>query len=308
MRAVYLGTPEFAVPPLRALAQNHEVVGVFTKPDAVSGRGKKLRPNPVAQTADELGIPVFKVDSMRTPEVAAKLAELAPQIAVVVAFGEIIPEELLSVPEFGFVNVHASALPRWRGAAPVQRAILAGDEKAGVAIMRVEAGLDTGAYCKTTLTDVAEKGAAELLAELSELGASDLMDAIDEMARGELAWTEQDEALVTYAAKIEKPEVVLSPEASAAENLRRVQASSDSAPARCVVCGRPVRIMKATAAGDGLAAGEVERTKKSLRLGCAEGSFKPLVVKPEGKREMELSAFLAGLPKDAPLAWEGVEL
>lgn len=306
MRIVYLGTPSFAVAPLAALAQRGEVVGVITKPDAASGRGKRLRPCAVAQKAEELELPLFKLDSMRTPEAARLLAELAPDLCVTVAFGELIPEGLLGLPPLGFINVHASLLPRWRGAAPVQRAILAGDEEAGVSIMRLAPELDAGPYCRQSATPVADKSADELLGELSTLGADDLIESLPEIASGRAVWTEQDAALVTYARKVAKADIALRPALAADECARRVRASSNSAPARAVVCGRSLRVVQArtVVGGEGLPAqGTVALTRKRLLLGCADGALELLAVKPDGGKQMPVGAFLAGLHQPDELTW-----
>lgn len=306
MRAVFFGTPAFAAPALRALSQCAEVAAVYTKPDAASKRGKGLHPSPVADAAGELGLPVRKVASMRGDEVRAGFEELGADIAVVVAFGELIPAALLDLPRLGFVNVHASALPRWRGAAPVQRAILAGDSSAGVSIMRLEPTLDTGPYCAQALTPVGRKGAEELLAELGEAGARLLADVLPAIEAGTAVWTEQDPALVTYAEKIAKADVLLDPSLCADECDRRVRASSPAAPARAVVCGKPLTVLSAAAADDAIAAGEVLVTKKRLVLGCSGGALELLEVKPDGKKAMPATAFLAGLRRDGDLAWQGV--
>ena len=305
MRVVFMGTPDFAVPSLRELASRFEVVLVLTRPDAVRSRGKKLEPSPVKAAALELDIPVMEATRI-TPEVVDRLHEAEADIFCVAAYGCILPDEVLHMAPLGIVNVHASLLPRWRGAAPIQRAILAGDERAGISIMRIGHGVDTGAYCAQASCSVAGKTADELTAELAQLGADLLCDTLPALADETAVWTEQDESLVTHAQKISKAEMRLDPQESALVNLRRVLASSDAAPARCIAAGKPVRIMRAVAAdGDAsmCAAGELVCQSKRIYIGCSDGALEITSVKPDGKRQMDASAWAAGLHGDS-LAWE----
>lgn len=305
MRVVFMGTPDFAVPSLRELASRFEVVLVLTRPDAVRSRGKKLEPSPVKAAALELGIPVMEATRI-TPEVMDRLHEAKADIFCVAAYGCILPDEVLNMAPLGIVNVHASLLPRWRGAAPIQRAILAGDERAGISIMRIGHGVDTGAYCAQASCSVAGKTADELTAELAQLGADLLCDTLPALADETAVWTEQDESLVTHAQKISKAEMRLDPQESALVNLRRVLASSDAAPARCIAAGKPMRIMRAVAAdGDAsmCAAGELVCQSKRIYIGCSDGALEITSVKPDGKRQMDASAWAAGLHGDG-LAWE----
>lgn len=304
MRVVFMGTPDFAVPSLRELASRFEVVLVLTRPDAVRSRGKKLEPSPVKAAALELDIPVMEATRI-TPEVMDRLHEAEADIFCVAAYGCILPDEVLHMAPLGIVNVHASLLPRWRGAAPIQRAILAGDEHAGISIMRIGHGVDTGAYCAQASCSVAGKTADELTAELAQLGADLLCDTLPALADETAVWTEQDESLVTHAQKISKAEMRLDPQESALVNLRRVLASSDAAPARCIAAGKPVRIMRAVAAdGDAsmCAAGELVCQSKRIYIGCSDGVLEITSVKPDGKRQMDASAWAAGLHGDG-LTW-----
>lgn len=301
MRIVFMGTPEFACPSLGAVSKSHDVVRVVTRPDAVRGRGKRLEPSPVKALAGELGLAVTEASRM-TPEVMDELRAAKADLCVVAAYGCILPDELLEMFPLGCVNVHASLLPRWRGAAPIQRAVLEGDELAGASIMRVVHELDAGAYCAQVSTAVAGKTSSELLDELGRLGAEALVEAIGRIADGTAVWTEQDESLVTYAHKIEKAEMRLDPADGALANVRRVLASTDAAPARCEVAGKGVRLMRAMTCDDALAAGEVLVSHGRVALGCADGALEVLDVKPDGKREMQASAWAAGLRADH-LAW-----
>lgn len=302
MRVVFMGTPDFAVPSLRLLAQGHELPLVLTRPDAVRGRGRVAVPSPVKAAALELSIPVLETTRI-TDEVLSAIVEAAPDVIAVAAFGCILPDPVLSVAPLGCVNVHASLLPRWRGAAPVQRAVLEGDERVGVSIMAVVHELDAGAYCRQASVELGDKDCATVMAELAQLGAEELVAALPTLADGSASWTEQDASQVTYAAKIEKAEMLLDPQDGASPNLRRVRASLDAAPARLVVGGRGVRALAARSSGERLSPGELLVRRGRVHLGCADAALELLRVKPDGKRAMEASAWAAGL-RGTGLSWE----
>lgn len=304
MRIVFMGTPEFAVPSLRALAGAHDVRLVLTRPDAVRGRGRRLEPSAVKAAATELGIDVLETKRI-TDDVMAAIRAAEPDAIVVAAFGCILPDAVLTAAPLGCVNVHASSLPRWRGAAPIQRAILSGDARAGVSIMRVVHDLDAGAYCRQADVEVGEKSCPQVMGELAELGARELLVALRQMEDGTAVWVEQDESKVTYARKVEKAEMLLDPAATALDNRRRVQTSLDAAPARMAVAGRGVRVLAARVAGDDTSQGEVVVRHGRVIAGCADGAIELLRVKPDGKREMDASAWAAGLHQ-SQLAWEHV--
>ena len=305
MRVVFMGTPEFAVPSLTALAEaGYQIPLVFTRPDAVRGRGKKLVPSPVKQKAAELGIPVFETSRM-TAEAKEALRAAAPDVICVVAYGCILPDDVLEAAPLGAVNVHASLLPRWRGAAPIQRSILAGEAQTGVSIMRVAHELDAGAWCAQAHVQIGEKGCGQVTSELAEAGAAALVESLLRLADGTVEWHEQDESGVTFAAKITKDEMCLDPADAVAVNARRVQASGDTAPARASVAGKGVRVMSARVAeGQKLAPGEVVAQKKRVLLCCADGALEVLSVKPDGKKEMPAASWAAGLRGD--LTWERI--
>lgn len=303
MRIVFMGTPSFSVPSLKALAQHHEVVGVVTRPDAPSGRGKTLYPSDVKAAALELGLaPVIETKTLRTPEIFEQLKALAPDVIVVAAYGAILPKEVLDLPKQGCINVHASLLPRWRGAAPIERAIMAGDAEAGVCIMQMEEGLDTGAYCQSAKTEIGHKSVDELTQELGELGAEILLKALAELEAGTLTWHEQDESQVTYAEKIKKAEMRLAPEMTALQAQRIIQASSDSAPARLSVFGRSLRVLEGTVAQDvALSQGEAQLKDEVLYLGFSDGTVGVTSLKPDGKGEMSVAAWAAGIRSYEPV-------
>ena len=315
MRAVFMGTPAFAASILEDLAQQHEVVAVYTRPDAVRGRGRKLVPSPVKLAAEGLGIPVLTPKTLRDEAALRELASFAPDVVCVAAYGAILPPAALAVPRYGCLHVHASLLPRWRGAAPVERAILAGDEETGVCVMRMEEGLDTGAYCVCRTTRIEGKGAEELSDELAVLGSHALLTALVHVENGAAEWTEQDEGQVTYASKLEKGELDLDPADPAAVLARKVQASSAAHPARCVLAGRGVTVLSGQeaesdgpAAGltEGLAPGQARFSGKRLLLGCAEGAYEVRDLKPDGKQAMDARAFAAGAAalREGDAIWE----
>lgn len=304
MRVVFMGTPSFAVPSLRSLARAYDVALVVTRPDAVRSRGRKLEPSPVKQAALELGLPVLEAARM-TPEALGALRAAGADVFCVAAYGCILPDEVLHMAPAGCVNVHASLLPRWRGAAPIQRSILAGDARTGVSIMRIGAGVDTGDYCAQASCSVPGKTADELTGELAQLGGDLLVETLPSIVDRTACWTVQDESLVTHAAKISKAEMRLDPADPALVNVRRVLASSDAAPARCSVAGRPLRVMGATeaAGASGPRAGSFSTEGKRLVLGCADGAIEVVSLKPDGKRAMDASAWVAGL-RERSGSWE----
>ncbi len=303
MRVVFMGTPKLAADILVEIAQQHEVVCVYTRPDAVRGRGAKLEPSPVKAAAERLGIPVRTATSLRDAEEQAHLAELAPDAICVAAYGCILPREVLEIPRYGCLNVHASLLPRWRGAAPIERAILAGDEQTGVCIMRMEEGLDTGPYCVRRATEVEGKSAAELTDELANLGARALLTGLSVVEQGGAEWTFQDDAAATYAEKLAKDELYPDPAEPAAAMVRKVLASSEAHPARAVIAGRSATVERvalpdderAAALCDGLEQGAVRFAAKRLFLGTGDGAVEVLSLKPDGKKSMDARAFAAGV-------------
>ena len=249
MRIVFAGTPDFSVPVLQALLDSgHEVVGVYSQPDRPAGRGRKLRPGPVKQLALQHEIPVFQPLSLRDEAAQATLAALEPELMVVVAYGLILPRAVLDIPARGCVNLHASLLPRWRGAAPIQRAILAGDRETGVCLMQMEAGLDSGpvlAQVKTEIRD--EETGGSLHDRLSQLAAGLIARHLDDLAAGRLTPAPQDESLVTYASKLDKAEAAIDWTRNADELERQVRAFNPWPVAQADYQGEKLRIWDAKA-------------------------------------------------------------
>lgn len=316
MRVVFMGTPIFAAVILEYLADQHEVVGVFTRPDTIRGRGKQPLPSAVKEMAHKYMLPVYEYASLRSDEAQQLLVDLNPEVICVAAYGAILPQEVLDLPPYGCLNVHASLLPRWRGAAPIERALLAGDEALGVSIMKMEEGLDTGDFAIARSMEPGDFTAEELNYELADLGASALLVALQQLQMGTISWTTQDESLVTYAEKLEKNELNINPNLSAEQAKRNIQASSSSHPCKCIIAGKEVILIKAsmpeidTSSLENLAPqGMVSFVNKRLYLGFQDGCIELKEVKPAGKKRMEARAFAAGLQgiKNACVEWEAYE-
>ena len=317
MRIVFMGTPAYAATILENLIQQHEVVGVYTRPDAVRGRGKKLVFSPVKQVAVQHNIPVFTPRNLRDAATQREIAALAPDVICVAAYGAILPKRVLDTPPHGCLNVHASLLPHWRGAAPIERAILAGDEQAGVCVMRMEEGLDTGDYGVVRTTDIGSKNATELTRELSDLGSQALLTTLAVIEDGgHIEWKKQDDFFATYAPKVEKHEFYLAPTDKAADAAKKVQASSAPHPARCVIASRQVTIIAAEREASRLncdkmklAKGRVMLFQKELYIGCADRPLKVIEVRPAGKHSMSGRDFAMGIQnvKSGLITWEAID-
>lgn len=314
MRLVFMGTPHLAASVLQALAREHEVVAVFTRPDAVRGRGKSLVASPVKDVATALGIPVYTPSSLKDAEVIEQLEELRPDVICVVAYGMLLPQAVLDIPRFGCLNVHTSLLPRWRGAAPIERSILTRDANAGVSIMKMEKGLDTGPYCRQVAVPIQDKYVAELADDLVNVGARELVQALAQVEAGTVAWTTQEEEGVTYADKIAKGELDCLPTDAIAVAHAKVRASSESHPSRLAIAGRVLTVEAASivedeavrqAIGD-LGAAEATSVMKRLFIGFDDGIMELEQVKPAGKKSMDGRSFAAGVQgiKNARLVWE----
>ncbi len=291
MRIIFMGTPDFAVPTLNALVEaGHEVCAVYTQPPRRAGRGKQLRLGPVHIRAGELGIAVRHPESLKGTDAQAALAALTADVAVVAAYGLLLPQSVLDAPRFGCLNVHGSLLPRWRGAAPVQRAILAGDEETGVTIMQMERGLDTGPMLMKAATPVADKTSGELLDELAQIGAGLMVEALAQL--GKLKAEPQDDALATHAAKIDKAEARLDFAKPAAQLEREVRAFAPFPGSWCDIGGERVKLLKAQMIEAAGRPGEVLDDR--LTVACGQGALRPALLQPAGKPVMALEDFLRG--------------
>ena len=291
MRVVFMGTPEFAVPTLDALvAAGHAVVAVYSQPPRPAGRGKKLQPGPVHLAAERHGLPVFTPVSLKGAEEQAAFAAHGADVAVVAAYGLILPQAILSAPRHGCLNVHGSLLPRWRGAAPVQRAILAGDVHTGITIMQMERGLDTGPMLATVATPVAGKTAGDLTAELATLGADLMVRVLADLPAFEPEV--QPEAGVTYAAKIDKAESRINFSRPAIEVERQIRAFNP-APGAWVALGEErIKILVADIELQSGAAGTV--LDDQFLIACGSGSIRPTLVQRAGKGAMATVEMLRG--------------
>lgn len=293
MRIIFMGTPDFAVPSLRALdAAGHEVVAVYSQPPAPSGRGKKLQPSPVHRVAEELGIPVLTPKSLRKAEAQREFAALGADVAVVAAYGLILPQAVLDAPKHGCLNVHASLLPRWRGAAPIHRAVMAGDEVTGLTIMQMEAGLDTGPMLAKVSTPIDDKTTGELTAELAELGAHLMVEVLAGLEQIEPVI--QPEEGVTYAAKIDKAEARIDWSRPASELVRHVHGLAPFPGAWCEIAGERVKLLKAEMVDTEGTPGTVLDDR--LAIACAESALRPLRLQRAGKPAMGVDDFLRGYP------------
>ncbi len=292
MRIIFMGSPDFAVPTLQALVDAaHEVVCVYTKPPRPGGRrGKELTPTPVHKRASDLGIEVRHPKSLKSAEEQAAFAALEADVAVVAAYGLILPQAVLDAPVNGCLNVHASILPRWRGAAPIHRAVMAGDNVTGVTIMQMEAGLDTGPMLAMARTPIETKTTGELTAELAELGAQLMVGTLRDLKiHVPIA---QDDADATYAAKIDKAEARIDWDRPAQEVVRHVHGLSPFPGAWFDLAGQRVKLLRAEEAEGTGNAGEVLDDR--LAIACGDGAIRPIELQRAGKPKMDLDTFLRG--------------
>ncbi|MCP1604564.1 methionyl-tRNA formyltransferase [Pseudomonas citronellolis] len=276
LRIVFAGTPEFAAEHLKALLDTpHQIVAVYTQPDRPAGRGQKLMPSPVKQLAAQHGLPVLQPPTLRNPEAQAELAALQPDLMVVVAYGLILPQAVLDIPRLGCINSHASLLPRWRGAAPIQRAVQAGDAESGVTVMQMEAGLDTGPMLLKVVTPISpEDTGGSLHDRLARLGPPAVVEAIAGLAAGTLKGEVQDDALATYAHKLSKDEAKLDWSRPAVELERAVRAFDPWPVCHTTLNGEPLKVWAARLGeGQGEPGKILDASRDGLLVGCGEGSL-----------------------------------
>ena len=296
MKIVFMGTPQFAVPTLEALiAAGHEVVSAYTQPPRPAGRGKQLQPSAIQRAAEAHGIDVRYPASLKGADEQAQFAALGADVAVVAAYGLILPRAILDAPKLGCLNVHGSLLPRWRGAAPVQRAILAGDAETGVTIMQMEAGLDTGPMLTVVRTAVGRKTAGELTDEIAGLGAKAMADVLANLA-GHPPVAQPDDG-VTYASKIDKAEARLDFFQSAAQVERQGRAFAPAPGAFFELAGERFRVLAAdVVAGSGEPGMTLDDV---LTIACGSGAIRPVTIQRAGRPAMEAAALLRGYPVPA---------
>jgi len=303
LRVLFAGTPEFALPCLQALIdEGTEIVAVLTQPDRPAGRGKHLRASPVKQLALENGLDVLQPESLKDPDWQLKLAKLKPDLVVVVAYGLMIPAQLLALPRLGCWNIHASLLPRWRGAAPIHRCIEAGDEQTGVCMMQIEVSLDTGPVYKCLATPVGSMDTAGMLHDrLAAMGARVLKQCMEMAVKGELPEpVPQDDTLATYARKLSKAEAELDWNQTAEVLQRKIRAFNPWPVTWCELGGQRLRIWQAEVV-DNVAdcePGRVVIERQSLIVGTAEKSLKILEIQRAGGQRMSAEQFLNARPGD----------
>lgn len=291
MKIIYMGTPDFSVPALEALhAAGHEIVAVYSQPPRPAGRGKSLRPSPVHKRAEELGIAVRTPLSLKGAEEQAEFVAWSADVAVVAAYGLILPQAVLDAPKHGCLNIHASLLPRWRGAAPIQRAILAGDAETGVQIMQMEAGLDTGPVRSTARTTIDSKTTGELTTELAHMGAKLIVDVLADLSS--LPPVSQSDEGVTYAAKITKDEARLDFTAGAVQAERQVRAFNPAPGAFFTISEERFKILAADVVGQAGAPGLI--LDDTLLIGCGADALRPNLIQRAGKGTMSVDELLRG--------------
>lgn len=298
MRIVFMGTPEFAVPCLeRLIADSHEVVGVFTQPDKPKGRGHKMQFPPVKQTAVDNNIPVFQPTKMRDGEAYKIIDELAPELIIVVAYGKIIPQDILERPKYGCVNIHASLLPRYRGAAPIQWCVLNGEKKSGVTSMQMDVGLDTGDMLLKGEVEIDENmTAGELHNKLSILGAEIMAQTIEKIADGTIQAEKQEDSLSDYAPMLTKELCPINWNDSAEKIHNQIRGLSPWPVATASLDGKIYKLHKSLKAGKANGKlGEIVSTQGGITVCCGDGNaIKILVIQAEGKKAMSCDDFLRG--------------
>ena len=294
-RLVFMGTPDFAAPALQVLLESpHEVVAVYTRAPRPKGRGHMVQKSPVHELAEAHGVPVFTPATLKTPEAQAEFSALKADLAVVAAYGLLLPKAVLDAPRLGCVNLHASLLPRWRGAAPIQRAILAGDAESGVCLMKMEEGLDTGpVYARVSVPITPETTASQLHDALSAAGAKLLAENLDGLLSGTLPPVPQPEEGVVYAAKLDKTEALMNWAKSAEELSRQVRAFSPWPGAEFVLNGERVKVLAAEVAAASGKPGLL--LDGAFTVACGEGSLKLLKVKRPGRAPVDGASCLRGL-------------
>ena len=297
MKIVFAGTPEFAAPALQLLLDGpHDIVAVYTRPDRPAGRGRKTGASPVKQLALQHAIAVCQPDSLKPEAAQQELAALQPDLMVVIAYGLILPPAVLAIPRLGCVNVHASLLPRWRGAAPIQRAILAGDSETGVCLMQMDAGLDTGPVLASIRSPIAADDTGSRLHDrLAQLGGQLLSDKLGALQRGELEPRQQDETLACYADKLQKSEARIDWHVPAVDIFRRVRAFNAWPVAETRYAGRQLRIWDASVAPgamDVLPGTVLSAGKSGIEVACGTGILRLLALQLPGARVVTAGEFV----------------
>jgi methionyl-tRNA formyltransferase len=297
LKIIFAGTPEFAVPALAALiAAGHQIVMVLTQPDRPAGRGMKLKASPVKVLAEQHGLHVFQPETLKDAAVQAQIEAVNADVMIVAAYGLIIPTVVLNMPKFGCYNIHASLLPRWRGAAPIHRSLLVGDTETGVTVMEVVPALDAGAMVSKGTVPITENDTTQTLHDaLSKTGADLMVQAMAELEeKGSLPAIPQDESLVTYAHKLEKSEAAIDWQKSAVEVSRQVRAFNPFPVAQGILKGEVCRIWMATAKEGKAKVGEIVSIHDGLTVGCGDGLLQITELQAPGGKRLSAQAFVQG--------------
>ena len=295
MKTVFMGTPDFAVKPLEAIANRHDVVCVVTRADKSRGRGNKVTPSPVKQAAQALGLNVFQPETLRDADAVNFLRSLDADIFIVAAFGMLLPADVLDIPRYGCVNIHASLLPKYRGAAPINRAIMNGDEYGGVSIMYMAQGLDTGDVILQKRFPISGLTAGEYHDLLSSAGSDAILEAMAQIENGTAQRIPQDDAFATYASKITKEELWLDFDLDSTSVCNKIKGLSPAPGARFTLDGRVIKALDAHPSHGQGAAGELLKvSKEGIEMACREGSVTINLLVPEGRSKMTGEAFYAG--------------
>ncbi|GMR19435.1 MAG: methionyl-tRNA formyltransferase [Gammaproteobacteria bacterium] len=301
MNIIFAGTPDFAVPPLEALIlAGHTILAVYTQPDRPAGRGRKLTPSPVKDYAEKQGIPIYQPENFKHADDIAALSALKPDLMVVVAYGLILPIEVLTLPRLGCLNIHASLLPRWRGAAPIQRVIEAGDTVSGITIMQMDTGLDTGAMLDRAETPIQPEDTAQTLHDrLAQLGAERIVSVMSRLEKGGIAAIQQDDAQASYARKLSKAEAAIDWSLPAKSLARKIQAFNPWPVASTHHAGKRLRIWRAEALSDHTreSPGTVlDISAKGITVQTGKGRLLITQLQAEGGKPLESAVFLNGHP------------
>jgi methionyl-tRNA formyltransferase len=306
LKIIFAGTPDFAANALSALIESeHEIVAVYTQPDRPAGRGRKLRASPVKEVALEHDIPVLQPENLKETETQDVLRAFNADVMVVAAYGLILPQVILDTPRLGCLNIHASLLPRWRGAAPIQRAIAAGDKESGITIMQMNAGLDTGDILQLFTCPITEKdNGGDLHDRLAAIGANAIVEVLNNLENDSLTPTVQDNALASYAHKLDKKEAIIDWKSSAADIERLIRAFNPWPVAFTYLNDKTLRIWQAQALTEKseLEAGTVILCdKKGIDISCGVGTLRLLKLQPAGSKAMDVASFMNGHAKQLPV-------
>ena len=306
LRVIFAGTPDFAASALNALIESdHEIVAVYTQPDRPAGRGRKLRASPVKEVALKNDIPVLQPENLKETETQNVLRAFNADVMVVAAYGLILPQVVLDIPRLGCLNIHASLLPRWRGAAPIQRAIAAGDKESGITIMQMNAGLDTGDILQLfTCPITAEDSGGDLHDRLAAIGANAIVEILNNLNSNKLKPVVQDDSLATYAHKLDKKEALINWQSSSTEIERLIRAFNPWPVAFTYINDKTLRIWQAQALAENsdLEAGTIIACdKKGIDISCGKGTLRLLKLQPSGSKAMDVASFMNGHAKQLPV-------